>query len=64
MSSSAKVRKLLFPGLIMGWLAAALIGFVAYNEPSYMKYFLAMNFLMLAYTMVMFHPRTKKNLEE
>ena len=45
-------QKLLAISLIPGWLAVGLVGFVAYLDASYMKFFLAMNFLMLAYTLI------------
>ena len=45
-------QKLLVIGLVPGWLAVALVGFVAYHDATYMKFFLAMNLLMLAYTLI------------
>ena len=38
--------------IIPFWLSVALVGFVAYHSPQVMKYFLALNMLALAYTMI------------
>ena len=46
-------QKLLVIGLVLGWLAAVAVGFVAYHDARIMKFFLAMNFLMLAYTILL-----------
>jgi len=34
------------------WLSVTLVGYVAYHSPQHMKYFLAMNLLALAYTLL------------
>jgi uncharacterized membrane protein YsdA (DUF1294 family) len=57
-------KKLLVSGLVAGWLAAVLVGFVTYHDASYMKFFLAMNLLMLAYTLALLNMWTRRNLKE
>lgn len=39
-------------GIILFWISVALVGFVAYHSPQHIKYFLAMNILALAYTII------------
>jgi len=46
------------------WLSVVCIGFVAYHSPQFMKYFLAMNMLALAYTLIVLGSWTKKKLSE
>lgn len=57
-------QKMLAIGLIPGWLAVALVGFVAYHNASYMKFFLAMNMLMLAYTLIVQGSWIRRNLKK
>jgi len=62
--SLATPRKLLIIGLVLGWLAAAAFGFAAYHDARMMKFFLVLNFLMLAYTLIVLGPWTRKKLEK
>jgi len=55
-------QKLLVIGLVPGWFSVAGAGFVAYHDTSYMKFFLAMNFLMLAYTLIVQSLWIRRNL--
>ncbi len=45
-------QKLLVIGLLPGWLSVVAVGYGAYHDVSYMKFFLAMNLLMLVYTLI------------
>ena len=55
---------------LLGWIGVAAVGFVAYFDLSFMKYFLGLNFLMLIYTMILIGSklkariRSEKNIEE
>lgn len=57
-------RKILTLGLIPGWLAVAAVGFTAYTDATSMKFFLAMNFLMLFYTMIVLGSWLKWKLQK
>jgi hypothetical protein len=57
-------QKLLGISLIPGWLAVALVGFVAYHDATYMKFFLAMNILMLANTLIVQGSWIRRNLKK
>ena len=57
-------QKMLAIGLVPGWLAVALVGFIAYHEASYMKFFLVMNLLMLAYTLIVQGSWIRRKLKE
>lgn len=62
--SLATPLKMLVIGLVPGWLAVALVGFVAYHDANYMKFFLAMNFLLLAYTLAVLSMWMRRKLKE
>lgn len=51
-------------GVIPAWISVALIGFVAYHNAGAMKYFLAMNFLALAYTPIVLGSWVRTKLSE
>ena len=51
-------------GVIPAWVSVALIGFVAYHNAGAMKYFLAMNFLALAYTLIVLGSWVRTKLSE
>lgn len=51
-------------GIIPFWISVALVGFVAYHSPQHMKYFLFMNVLALAYTMIVLGSWIRRNLSE
>lgn len=55
-------EKLQAIGIIPIWISVALVGYVAYHNPQVMKYFLAMNFLALAYTMIVLGSWVKSKL--
>jgi hypothetical protein len=57
-------RKILVIGLALGWLAVAATGFVAYHDASRMKFFLAMNVLMLIGTLLVSGSWIREKLKE
>ena len=57
-------QKLLAISLVPGWLAVALVGFVAYHDAGHMKFFLAMNLLMLVYTLIVQGSWIRRNLKK
>ena len=57
-------QRILAIAIVPMWLSVGCIGFVAYHSPQFMKYFLAMNMLALAYTMIVLGSWTKRKLSE
>jgi len=57
-------QRMLAIAIVPLWLSVACIGFVAYHSPHVMKYFLAMNMLALAYTLIVLGSWARKKLSE
>ena len=60
----ASQKKLLVSGLGAGWLSVAAVGFMAYLDASYMKFYIVMNLLILVYTLAVLNMWARGKLKE